>query len=1549
MISRALRTCLLVAALVGACESILLLAQTAPKPLAVTRISEAIDESHLVSLQRNVHPLAQPQLDLGPASGSLPVGRSLLVLKRSAEQQQALEEYLAEVENPASPSYRKWLTPAQFGATYGLTDEDMQAVEGWLESHGLKIEKVPQARNAIAFSGSVDQVQAAFHTAIHSFLVNGEQHYANIGDLRIPAALAPVVAGVWPLNDFRPKPQAVLGGTARFDTATHSIRPQMTLFGSNNTPYLYLVPADAAAIYDTPNAALNPNYSGPTYDGTGIKIGIAGDSNVTMQDIENYRIAFLGETASAANLPTVVIDGNDPGLNSDEVEALLDTEIAGGIAPKAKLYLYTSDSGLFASVLRALDDNVVSILNISFGGCESAQGTSGNAFMLEWAEQAAAQGISVTVSSGDSGSANCDRGVAAARYGLAVNGIASTPWTIAVGGTDFDSLPANFSTYVNTASSGSSPYYRTAKSYIPEEPWNDSTTVNTSISANVAYKNSSGNTNIVAAGGGASSCVTENASGSCLGGYAKPSFQTSLTPNDAVRDLPDVSLFASNGFYQAVWTVCSDNAANEDTTSTYTDCQTTNGQLTANSTFSGYGGTSTSAPAFAGMLALVSQAQGGARLGQADFVLYQLAKSKYGTVFHDTTTGDNSVVCVSGSPNCGSNGFMTGYNASTGYDEASGLGSVDVAAMVANWSSVSPASTSTTLNINGSSAAVSGQHGTPLTFNVAVTPASATGAVGIVDTANENAGGTLNNGQFAIPLSDGSGSATYNGLPGGSHTVSARYSGDTADAVSSSTPINVTITPENSAVTISGSGCFPPPLSTLCFALGTGGGNLPIPYGSGIGFEAQIAGTSADELKNGTEGVATGTVTFAGGNTILGTVSLGVTNQVSWPTLSTTNPYLPVGSYNVTAQYSGDSSFNPSTSPAIALNIVKGAASTNISSVSSSSIPASGSATITVQVGSLVGVYPTGTVTLTANGSTLATITSFTQIPNATIQGTATIQASQLAVGPNTITATYSGDGNYASSSSTVAVTVTGIPAVGFTLGNSGDIAVTPGSGTATSTIAVTPTGGFTGRVNLACAITSTPGNSTGVLVPISCNIPSLVVIGSASAVTTPLTVTAPTNTTAGAYVVTISGTNASTGQVMANNNLNVTVGPAYGFALNNSGNLTVTDGDTVSNYAMIAFTAFGGFAGTINTTCAVTTSISNPAAPPTCTFPATESIGAGEVISTAMFVNTTSTTTPGSYLYTVTGTDAATGKVTASTGVNVSIVPDSVGYTLSNSGNIAMGLSAVATSTITVTPFGGFTGQAQLTCSLVSGLPYQVNAPICTTPSSVTITGSAPAMATLTITTNSTTTAGNYTVTIASIDSATSVPAYTTVQVTVTGGTTGFTLVAGGNIVLNPGVSATSTITAASTSGFTGQVNLTCAVTTAIVNPVDPPTCVISSSVNILSGTSGASTQLTVNTTAPSSAVQAPPKGLFLAGGGIALCLMVFAGIPSRRRRGLSMLGLIAMTVLSAGIGCGGGSTLQNHGGSGTTAGAYTVTITGTDAATGKLTASTTVSVTVN
>jgi subtilase family serine protease len=375
-------------------------------------------------------------------------------------------------------------------------------------------------------------------------------------------------------------------------------------------------------------------------------------------------MAFLGEASGSVNLPTVVVDGSDPGLNGKGNEALADTEVSGGIAPKAKLYFYTSaatdlSSGLLNAVFRALDDNTVSILKLSFHSCEAALGTAGNQIVLEAGEQAASQGITLTNSSSDLGPADCESGTESqATQGFGVNGLASTPYTIAVVGTDFDALSTSFTSYVNNASRGTPPYYATALKYIPENPWNNSTSVNTTLSNNVANRNIEGAGNIIAGSGGVSSV------------YAKPAFQTSLTPNDGFRDLPDVSLLAGSGMYRAAWAFCSDNVTDGVKTETYTDCQTTNGQFTSNTLVAGAGGTSLSAPAFAGMLALVAQAHGSPsdnyRLGQANVILYQLAQSRYSTVFHDITTGNISVPCASGSPDCGSNLFMTGYKTGTG-------------------------------------------------------------------------------------------------------------------------------------------------------------------------------------------------------------------------------------------------------------------------------------------------------------------------------------------------------------------------------------------------------------------------------------------------------------------------------------------------------------------------------------------------------------------------------------------------------------------------------------------------------------------------------------------------------------------------------------------------------------------------------------------------------------------------------------------------------------------------------------------------------------------
>jgi hypothetical protein len=1522
--------------------------QSVPSAAVLDRVIGNVDENQRVTLKGNVHPLARTQFDHGAAPGFTPTGKLRLLLQRSTDQQQSLTQYLSDVQNPSAAAYHKWLTPSNYGAAFGVSDSDLFRIESWLQSHGLKIEKAPRSRNFIEFSGDFDQVQSAFHTAIHSFSMNGQIHFANVSDPQIPAALASVIAGIGPLNDFRPRPTMVRGPQGRFDPSTGRITPELTLT-ANNSPYLFVGPADAATIYDSPNTTLNPNYAGgTTYDGNGVAVGIVGIADLTTTDVANYRIAFLGEASGSVNLPTVIVDGNDPGMNGAATEAVLDNEIAGGIAPKAKLYFYTSadsdlSSGLMNAMFRALDDNIVSILSISFNACEAAEGTSGNQIILEAMEQAAAQGITVVVSAGDNGSAGCDAFAteSVSTQGFGVNALASSPYTIAVGGTDFDVLSTSFATYVNQASSGIPPYYGTALKYIPENPWNDSTTVNNSYSNNVAYKNSKGIGNIVAGSGGASTV------------YAKPAFQATLTPQDGFRDLPDVALLSGVGMYGAVWVMCSDNLTDGVTSQTYTECLTSGGQFTGNTSFGGAGGTSASAPAFAGMLALAAQAHGSLsdnyRLGQANNILYRLASTQYSKVFHDVTAGNNSVPCASGSLDCGSNLFLTGYNAGTGYDLASGLGSVDAAAMVNNWSSVVQASTSTTLNINGSSSDYTGVHGASLKFDVDVNPSSATGLVGIVDNANETSGGAsigvLNNGQFAIPIMAGAGSSTYNGLPGGSYKVWARYGGDAGNAPSISTPpINITITSEPSTTTLS------------IHAFDTQKGNsipaMNIPYGSLVLADAQITGTAEG---SNTQGVATGTVTFTDLTGAIGSSAVSSGNQASWPPLTNHPSILPAGPHSITASYSGDPSYNASTSQPVSFTIVQ-MSTTTVATPSNSTLTAGQSTDITFTVSTLwnPGATPTGTVTLSANNTTLATINSLSlssgyngPVHYVDLIGFASISTSQLSAGLNTITVAYSGDSNYAASSTMVQVdSVTGGGGVAFAMPNS----VTVGLGaTSTFTVTLTSSGEYSGFIAWGCY--STPSNSA-----LSCWIPETHVplSGSDDSV---LVLTA--NGPVGTYTLNINGIDLSNPKIAISKTVAVTISATSSpsLAVMNNGSLNVAPGSSAGNTTFVSVIPSGGLTGQVNLACSVTTALSNPVSVPTCTVPSSVTLNGTAPVVAQVQVNTTSATTAGSYNLAITATSGAAPTVATTDAIPLA-VSASPSFALSSSGTVtvAPGVTTSDATSITLTPLNGFAGQVNLFCYATSAFSNYAILPACSVPSSVNMSGSNPVTVAVSMKSSPSSMPGFYIMIVGA--SAPSLPAVgidtsPDLFLAITP-VPSFTLGNSGNIQLSAGATSnnTSTITLTPSGGFAGAVNLTCSVTTPMINPVNIPTCSLASSVLNLNGTN-ASTILTVSTTAPTrGALMSDPKSRSLGGFATVLAIVFLFCIPAKRHAWPRILGVLVLFVWIGALGCGGGGSGSGGGGGsvgGTTAGVYSVAVTATDATTGKITALTTVTVTVN
>jgi len=396
-------------------------ASVAPSPL----ITQPVDESQLTVLRGNTYPLARPQFDLGTAPATLPMQRMLLVLKRSPQQEHALRTLLDNQQDKNSANYHQWLTPEQYGTQFGPTDADMQVITGWLQSHGFQLGTPSKGRTLIEFSGSASQVQEAFHTTIHKYLVNGEQHWANSSDPSIPTALTPAVAGVFTLHDFLRKPHYRLSKDK--GTFTPGRRPQITFTDGSHG----LAPGDYAVIYN-----INPVYNAtPTpIDGTGISIGVVGRSDIILQDITDFRTMFgiNGPT------PQVIVNGPDPGdVPGDDVEATLDVTWSGAVAPGAQVLFVNSSvtnttDGVTLSEIYIVDNNLSNIMTYSFGGCEAKFGADA-ALDLSLAEQAAAQGISFFASTGDAGAEGCDdpNFETVATGPLSVNLPSSTPFTTA--------------------------------------------------------------------------------------------------------------------------------------------------------------------------------------------------------------------------------------------------------------------------------------------------------------------------------------------------------------------------------------------------------------------------------------------------------------------------------------------------------------------------------------------------------------------------------------------------------------------------------------------------------------------------------------------------------------------------------------------------------------------------------------------------------------------------------------------------------------------------------------------------------------------------------------------------------------------------------------------------------------------------------------------------------------------------------------------------------------------------------------------------------------
>ena len=671
--------------------------------LSRPQITRAPDNNDRVALPGNVSPFAITANDRGRVDDNLALEHMQLLLQRPADREQALESLMQEQQTKGSPNYRNWLTAEQFGEQFGVSQLDISAITNWLAAQGFIVNRVYEGGTLIDFSGTAGQVRRAFDTEIHHLSVNGQNHIANMSDPQIPAAFASVVTGIVSLNDFRPH--------------TNFRQRVDYTYTSDGATYQAVVPADLATIYN-----LNALFSSGI-NGTGQTIVLIEDTNVySTVDIATLRSTFGLPAASFSQVhpgnctnPGVVV-GNDG-------EAELDVEYAGAAAPGATLELASCrDTSTEFGGLIALNNLVnagspPAIVSISYGECEAENGATQNAAYISVYQQAAAEGVSVFVSSGDEGAASCDADQANATHGIGVNGFASTPYNVAVGGTDFsDTYSGTNNTYWNTANTST---YGSAKSYIPEIPWNDSC-ASQLIDTYAGYGTPYGRTGFcnstlgredftttTSGSGGPSGCTsgkprTSGVVGGTCKGTVKPSWQSLVgNPSDGVRDIPDVSLFAANGVWGHYYVFC------------YTD--TAGGGAAckgAPSGWAGAGGTSFASPIMAGIQALVNQ-HIGAKVGNPNPTYYSLARSEYGAsgsatcnssngistggcVFHDVTLGDMDINCT-GNNDCYRPGYTYGvlststgaydptYKAATGWDFATGIGTVNAANLVYSW------------------------------------------------------------------------------------------------------------------------------------------------------------------------------------------------------------------------------------------------------------------------------------------------------------------------------------------------------------------------------------------------------------------------------------------------------------------------------------------------------------------------------------------------------------------------------------------------------------------------------------------------------------------------------------------------------------------------------------------------------------------------------------------------------------------------------------------------------------------------------------------------
>ena len=552
----------------------------------VSRPAAVLGETQLVTLTGNIHPLARAEYDMGPVDAETRLDRMILELQPSATQQAELDLLVEEQQDAASPLYHQWLKPAEYGARFGASVSQLQQITAWLTAHGFAIDEIAANNRLIVFSGTAAQVEETFHTTIHRYNVDGEEHIANAGNPQIPAALAGVVGGVVSLHNFRRT--SAISSLRKLNSKPLAGPHAEYSAGASH----YMFPQDFATIYD-----LNTLYTEGT-NGAGASIAIAGRSNINLSDVASFRAT----SGLAANAPTVLVPATDPGLvGGDQDEATLDVEWSGAVAPSVEVKLVveastaTSD-GVDLAAQYIVNHATAPVVSVSYGSCEQAMSSAEQAFYSSLWQQAASQGMSVFVAAGDAGAAGCNTGAEAMGAGSGVNGLCSSPYSTCVGGTEFNE-GMDYAAYWAAANGAGN---ASALSYIPEKVWNES--------------GANGGCGLWASGGGVSTL------------YPQPSWQKGVGATSAAQDaggmrmVPDVAMSAADHDGYVIY---------------------------ENGTYWVIAGTSASSPSFAGIMALVVEKQGRTGQGSANPGLYALANTARNP-FHATPSGDNTVPGVTG-------------------------------------------------------------------------------------------------------------------------------------------------------------------------------------------------------------------------------------------------------------------------------------------------------------------------------------------------------------------------------------------------------------------------------------------------------------------------------------------------------------------------------------------------------------------------------------------------------------------------------------------------------------------------------------------------------------------------------------------------------------------------------------------------------------------------------------------------------------------------------------------------------------------------------------